>query len=98
MLVADHPVALRTTPVLWFFGDALFVAPQLPTFSAVVQDLDATSSTLELVYFSDRPVWLECLIRLEKLQLYRTSRSRRTIPQASVGANSRCINDMFAEP
>jgi hypothetical protein len=91
-------VALRATHVLWFFRNALFVAHQLPTFSAVVQDVDATSSTLEPVYFSDRPMWLECLVRLEKLPLYWISRSRRTIPQASVGANSRCINDMFAEP
>lgn len=39
-LVADHPVALRTTLVLWLLGASLFLALQLSTLAAVVQNVD----------------------------------------------------------
>ena len=39
-LVADHPVALRVTLMLWFLGGVLFIALQVPALRSAIQAID----------------------------------------------------------
>ncbi len=39
-LLADHPIALRVTLLLWILGGVLFLALQLPALRSVIQAID----------------------------------------------------------